>query len=143
MTVIVCRPRMSGRRGQALVEFALVMPVALLLLCGVTDFGRYIVAHAECSALCHDAARFASQINPETGEARTAASVVERVRSSPPQGVATADLVVTVNMDRVVDGFDAVEVGVEFDVLPLTAVAETFFPNGRMHVHSSGVFIKQ
>lgn len=119
------------------------MPLAVLLLCGVTDFGRYIVAHAECSALCHDAARFASQIDPETGLGRTRESVVERVRSSPPQGVATSDLTVTVDMDRVVSGFDAVEVRIEFDVVPLTAVAETFFAGGRLHVRGSGVFIKK
>ena len=33
------RPKRHRRRGQSLVEFALVIPVFLLVLCGILDFG--------------------------------------------------------------------------------------------------------
>jgi Flp pilus assembly protein TadG len=35
----------TKRRGQALVEFALVLPVFVLLLMGVVDFGRAVYAY--------------------------------------------------------------------------------------------------
>lgn len=38
-------PRRSDRRGQTLVEFALILPVFILLLVGVFDFGRAIYAY--------------------------------------------------------------------------------------------------
>ena len=33
-------PRIRGRRGQSLVEFALVVPILLLMLVGIIEFGR-------------------------------------------------------------------------------------------------------
>lgn len=33
-------PRIGGRRGQSLVEFALVVPILLLMLVGIIEFGR-------------------------------------------------------------------------------------------------------
>jgi Flp pilus assembly protein TadG len=36
---VLSRPRRRGSRGQALVEFVLVIPVLLLVLCGILDFG--------------------------------------------------------------------------------------------------------
>lgn len=52
--------KQGSEAGQSLVEFALVLPVLLLVLLGIVDFGRvlstgYMVAHA-----ARDAARYAS-----------------------------------------------------------------------------------
>ena len=47
----------SPSRGQALVEFALVFPVLLLILMGLFDFGRAIVAYNTISEAARNGAR--------------------------------------------------------------------------------------
>ena len=47
-------------RGQALVEFALIIPIFILLLVGVFDVGRVVFASNDSSHAARDATRFAS-----------------------------------------------------------------------------------
>ena len=46
-------------RGQALVEFALVLPIVLLLMMGVFDFGRAVFAYNSLSNAAREGARVA------------------------------------------------------------------------------------
>lgn len=55
--------RFLGRRrtrGQALVEFALVFPVFLLLLFGLIDIGRYVFSTNDLNEAAREAARYGS-----------------------------------------------------------------------------------
>lgn len=47
-------------RGQALVEFALVLPIFLVLVLGVFDFGRLIVLHTSMTNGAREGARLAT-----------------------------------------------------------------------------------
>jgi hypothetical protein len=51
--------RFSGGRGQSLVEFALVLPILLLLLLGILDLGRAVAAYNSVSNAARSAARVA------------------------------------------------------------------------------------
>jgi len=51
------QPRRVARDGQGLVEFALVVPLILLLLMGVLDFGRAIFAFNEVSNAAREGGR--------------------------------------------------------------------------------------
>ena len=51
--------RRSERRGQTLVEFALILPVFLLLLMGIFDFGRAVYAYNTISNAARQAVRLA------------------------------------------------------------------------------------
>ena len=51
------RSRTGSRRGQALVEFALVLPIFILLLVGIFDFGRAIYAYNTISNAAREAVR--------------------------------------------------------------------------------------
>ena len=51
--------RRTGR-GQTLVEFALVLPVFLLLLFGLVDMGRYVYLNSTLSQAAREAARVAA-----------------------------------------------------------------------------------
>lgn len=62
-----------SRRGQSLVEFALVLPLLLVILLGVADFGRVFAAGITVEAAARNAA--------EVG-------AIERLRNRPPDPVA-------------------------------------------------------
>jgi Flp pilus assembly protein TadG len=52
--------RIRSERGAAAVEFALVLPVLLLLLLGVVEFGRVYNAQMQLTAAARDGARVMS-----------------------------------------------------------------------------------
>jgi Flp pilus assembly protein TadG len=66
------------QRGFALVEFALVLPLLLLLLLGMVEFGRAINYWIDETHLANEAARFAS-VNRNPGTAP--ATLQEYIRS--------------------------------------------------------------
>lgn len=49
----------QGSRGQTLAEFALVLPVLLLVMMGILDFGRAVFAYNTLSNAARDGARVA------------------------------------------------------------------------------------
>ena len=51
--------RREDRRGQTLVEFALILPVFILVLVGIFDFGRAIYAYNTISNASREAVRLA------------------------------------------------------------------------------------
>jgi hypothetical protein len=60
----------TSRRGQALVEFALILPILLILLLGILDFGRAVAAYNSVSNAARSAVRVAIvDQNPEVVEA--------------------------------------------------------------------------
>jgi len=52
--------RNQGRRGQALVEFALVLPIFLLILFGTLDVGRLVYTNSAVSQAAREGARLAA-----------------------------------------------------------------------------------
>jgi hypothetical protein len=73
------RPRpIADQRGVALVEFTLVLPLLLLLLLGMVEFGRAINYWIDETHLANEAARFAS-VNRNPGTAP--ATLQEYIRS--------------------------------------------------------------
>lgn len=49
----------KGERGQAMVEFALVLPVLVLFLCGIIDFGWIFYNQIAINNGCREGARYA------------------------------------------------------------------------------------
>lgn len=63
---IVSALRRRAAPGQALVEFALVLPLLVLLLLGIFDFGRAIYAYTTVNNAAREAARLAIVDQTET-----------------------------------------------------------------------------
>jgi Flp pilus assembly protein TadG len=59
MSSFARRPRHSTRRGQALVEFALVIPIFLLVLVAIFDLGRAVFAYNTLTNAAREGARMA------------------------------------------------------------------------------------
>jgi Flp pilus assembly protein TadG len=54
------KTRRLGQKGQALVELALVMPILILILMGIVDFGRVYHGYLATTNAAREAARLAS-----------------------------------------------------------------------------------
>lgn len=57
----------SEQRGQGLVEFTIVLPVLLLLVLGIIEFGRLMIAVSSVSTASRDAARYAASVGETPG----------------------------------------------------------------------------
>lgn len=53
------RRRLRGEDGQAMLEFALVLPIFLLILCGILDFGWLYYNQLALNNICREGARYA------------------------------------------------------------------------------------
>lgn len=74
------RTRRARPRGQALVEFALIIPVFLLIVVGLFDLGRAVFAYNTLTNAAREGARIAivNQYKPSiVSHAKTATAVVE------------------------------------------------------------------
>ena len=86
------RGRFRGRKGQSLVEFALILPVLLLVLFGVFDFGRAIYAYNAVSNSAREGGRTAvvnqtaSEIRDRAAAQATALGIDATSTSCPPSG---------------------------------------------------------
>lgn len=53
------RRKLRGEEGQAMLEFALVLPIFLLILCGILDFGWLYYNELALNNICREGARYA------------------------------------------------------------------------------------
>lgn len=113
--------------GQALVELALVLPILLLVLMAIVDFGRVFHGHLAVTAAARQAGREASL-------GRTDAEITSRARSAAAP-LAASDLVV-----QVTPAFSlrlagtAIEVTVTYPMDILTPLIEPFLPSPHLIV---------
>lgn len=66
-TNMTTKPHRRRRQGQALVEFALIVPVFLLLLLAAVDFGRIFFTYIQLNNTAREAAAYAA-FNPGDGD---------------------------------------------------------------------------
>lgn len=78
------RRRSSNRSGQALVEFALTVPILMLLVVGVIEFGRLMSAYQTITDTAREAARRAAladrPCNDEHKQEEIREMIFERLR---------------------------------------------------------------
>ena len=110
-------PGANRDRGAAAVEFALVLPILLLLMCGIVDFGRALHAQVVLTQAAREGARLAALGEPDTVtrtlDAAGALSGVDVDVTACPSNLAAADAVVTVTHQFTF-------------VTPIVAIADTF-----------------
>ena len=90
------RPRFAGQASQALIEFALISPVLLLLLFGIIDIGRAVFYYDTLGHAAREGARAAVQASsPLPTNANVLTAVTSQMAGIPttepcPQGPITA-----------------------------------------------------
>lgn len=112
----------KNHKGQALVEFALMLPVLLLLVVGVMEFGLIINQYIVMAEAAREGARSAAVGSSNAtiiSVATTAANQVE-----------TGQLTVTISPSDTRIRGDSVTVTVGRPMQAITQLMEPFFPSG-------------
>ena len=123
--------RFRSETGQAIVEAAFVIPLLILLLCGILDFGWIFANQLEVDNCSREGARFAV-VNADAADLTTL--VTGRVESV--AGLSSADDI-TVVVDFV--GSQDVRVQVTKRVQVLTPLAGIFVPDQQLDLESTTV----
>jgi len=89
-----------GRRGQSVVEMAMLMPLLLLLVVGVADLGRAFFSYIVITNASREGARYASHLPADQiGTRQAAVDEAANAGLSPPLAVADVT-VICANPDR-------------------------------------------
>lgn len=105
--------------GQALVEFALILPILMVILCGILDFGWIYYNKYKVEDAAYEGARFASIAVEDSGVGDTLTEdTKQRVRQNLPNHGKGANITVTT-------GSGQVSVTVTYPVRNLTFVGWT------------------
>ena len=126
------RMRLWFRReeGQSIVEAAFVIPLFILILCGIIDFGWIFSNQLSVNNCSREGARYAV-VNSDAEN--LSSLVTNRVISV--SGIDPSDITVTVN---IINGVDA-QVTVTKKVKVLTPIAGIFVPDQEVSIKSTSV----
>lgn len=111
----------SRRRGQSMVEFALILPLMLGFLVIAADFGRAYTAYLTISSAAREGATYASR---SSANAADDDEIEERVLDEvgPSQQIWGEPLGVDVDDGTDAQGYEWVEVTVDYTFEPLFAI---------------------
>ncbi len=79
-----CRLPRSRERAQSLVEFALVLPLFLVLMVGIMDFSRFLLTYASLANGTRELARTASLVNATSAQVVDVFNTTAFIVASPP-----------------------------------------------------------
>ena len=84
----------KGKKGQALVEMALILPILLLLVFGMIDFGRILQTNLAATEASREIARVAALLGTDATAATTIATVQKNATAGITSGN-TVDVTIT------------------------------------------------
>lgn len=95
------KPGLHGFRAQAIVEFAIVLPVLILIVVGLMEVGRLIVIYAGVTNASREAARYGSVVGRDNGyyKYQYCDGIKDKAIKSAFM-IAPADLTITVEYDN-------------------------------------------
>ena len=92
----------SGSRGQAIVEFAIVLPILLMILVGIFEFARMVFIYSAVTNASRNAVRYASAVGLEdtgTYHKYLYCDGIKKVASDSAFMLRPSDVTVTVSYD--------------------------------------------
>lgn len=117
------------KRGQAMVEFALVLPIFLLLLTGILEFGLFFNSYIDISFSSREGARIAAL---DTNS--TTATITSSVKATLPSSTAV-EVTVTPSPPRVTGSPVAVTVSTQHSFI--TPLIASMFPSNPYTITST------
>jgi Flp pilus assembly protein TadG len=113
----------SKERAQAIVEFAIVLPILLMLLVGILEVGRMIFMYSAVNNASREAARYASAVGLADGGTYNKFQYCSEIRNVARRSaffVTLADGDIDINYDE-----GSASVGTPFDSCPAGTTADT------------------
>ena len=141
--------RLLSKKGQTMMEFALIAPLFFLLIFAVMDFGRMFFVQVNLQQAVQEAARFASTGNHLTDPSAPAnnlsrvASIVQMAQQSAWAGASVTNVQVSSLQGGAGSAGgpgDTVTVSLTTTLPLMTPVMANFFPNGAYTFTSSATF---
>lgn len=125
-----------GRRGQSLVEFALLIPVFLLFAVVVFDLGRAVYYYSAVHNAAREGARY-GVVSPNDFNGMRNRAVEYAVGL----GMVVANVTAGPGTPQVVDGFPnpTVKVTVTYAFIPATPLLANFLPGGQITLRGEAV----
>ncbi len=118
---------LRNEKGQALVEFAMILPVLLLLLCGIIDFGWVNYCKLSVSYCSREGARYGIV---HADDAYAEALIAQRVRDAAPDYIKD-DMVVTITFSNPTSRrLGDISVKVDVTISGITPLTGTIFSGG-------------
>ncbi|OGO89260.1 MAG: hypothetical protein A2Y15_09870 [Clostridiales bacterium GWF2_36_10] len=128
------REFLKDEDGQAVVEFAIIAPILLLILCGIIDFGWIFSAQLATNNCAREGARYAATCSTYSTAQYETALKVQNVASENIQ----SNLNTNVSYSNMANpSLGDVTVIVTSEVKTLTIVADTIFGGGFFNLTSS------
>ena len=109
--------------GQAIVEFAIIVPILLTLLCGVLDFGWIYANQYKVENAAYAGARYAS-LYVSDYDASNMSELIEKIEKRVKENLWNDGNGATISVDI---ASDKIDVTVKFPIKNLTYVAQTFY----------------
>jgi len=125
---------LKNEDGQAVVEFALIAPILIIILCGIVDFGWIFSAQIATDNCAREGARYASSCSDYSASQAETISKVQSVASD----IIKNNISVVVSYSNPVSPQSGdVSVKVVSEVKALTIVASTVFGGSTFNLESS------
>jgi len=124
-------PQRQTQAGQEVVEFALILPVLILLLLGIIEFGVLMYSYNSIAHATREGAR--------VGVIGTASTdmIIDAVLARTPLALTRDDVTVTLTADRV-------DVQVDYDVRLMTgAIIEAVGGNPMVHLRTMATMLRE
>ncbi|MBI2954090.1 MAG: pilus assembly protein [Chloroflexi bacterium] len=122
-----------GERGQSAVEFAIVLPLLLLILMGTVDFGRLYFRYV----IVANAARVGAEYGMDARRSTSDVVSVIKAESNPYVTIGDSDITITANPSWATGGQLKVEVRTQFSAI--TPVISSMWGGGPLTLRSSTV----
>jgi Flp pilus assembly protein TadG len=129
------RKNIKRSRGQSLLEFALILPLMLLLITFIVDLGRVVVYYSTISNAAREGARYGVMLEPETSSKSLITNKVEEFSSI----LDKSNLTTTICFVEPVPSSYTVSVAISYAFEPATPFVEFFLgaPNVVLNAKST------
>lgn len=131
----------KSEKGQSMVETALVLPLVLLLLFGIFDFGWLFYNKLQVQNCAREGARFAAVNYDIDNDVKSKSDIIKHVKDMEMNG-----LTFTINVTAADDGTHKngyLTVVINTDVPTLTPIIGAFFPGGRCHMEANATMYRE
>jgi Flp pilus assembly protein TadG len=132
--------RLQGEKGQSIVEFALILPILLILVCGIIDFGWLYNCNIAATNAAREAARYASIHIYDSSTDNDGATAWNIVLSEAPQLRPDSTTVGLKSLDFDHNGIqESVEINVTSQVPLITGFTSIFMGKNSITISASSI----